>query len=150
MKKIISKMYDNEWLDSDLDYEKESKVGIFQTHGEDAYLNFRNAIAGINTYNIVKIEFMDEISSLQTKFRTYDEWDKQLNQMGKYFYSYFGLQPMILLANDNTLTKIDHLNKQNGAMTAFQTETFTALICVDNELLDDEYIFINDPKANII
>lgn len=143
-------MYDNDWLESGLDYAEESKVGIFQTHGEDAYLSFRNAIDGINSYNIVDIEFVDEVSSLQAKFRTYDQWDKQLNQMGKYFYSYFGLQPMILLANDNTLTKIDNLNKQNGAMTEFQTETFTALICVDNELLDNEYVFINDPKANII
>lgn len=57
---------------------------------------------------------------------------------------------MILLANDQTLMKIDQLNNADGAMTMFQTETFSALICVDNELQDDEYVFIHDPKANII
>lgn len=57
---------------------------------------------------------------------------------------------MILLANDQTLMKIDQLNNADGAMTMFQTETFSAFICVDNELQDDEYVFIHDPKANII
>ena len=57
---------------------------------------------------------------------------------------------MILLANGQTLMKIDQLNNADGAMTMFQKETFSALICVDNELQDDEYVFIHDPKANII
>lgn len=150
MKKIIAKKYDGDWSESDLDYDKESKVGIFKLNGEDAYLNFRNAIAGVNTYNIVDLEFVDEVSSLQGKFRTYEYWDKQLAQMGKYFCTHFNLWPMILLANDQTLMKIDQLNNADGAMTMFQTETFSALICVDNELQDDEYVFIHDPKANII
>lgn len=145
MKKIIVKKYDEEWGESGLDYDKELK----RLKNEDIYLAFRNSRSSINSYAIIDLKSEGDgiYTSCEFQIKGFEHWDRNIFQFCHYFEKQFTTKPHILIANINTLNKIDSITGAGGAMRVFKCNDFELKICIDMNLPDDKFKIIYDESA---
>lgn len=145
MKKILFRNIEGEWRDSDLDFELETA----SFNNIEDYLKFRNTVSSLTLYEIVEFQVNPEedIYSLASSFRDFEEWDEKIVLLGSYFINIFSRVPNILLANIDTLEKIDQIVGETSAMSTFNNKDFSLKICVDNELNFGEFVILNDEEA---
>jgi len=88
-------------------------------------------------------------------FKTWNDWNHIIAFSVEDFSSHFHLYPNYLLANDYTLSQIDFIASIRPNINPKMIGTFTskekgyeALFCIENMLLDKEFILVYDDESD--
>jgi len=155
MKLILSSMYDSDYSESDLNYEKDTK----RTKSDLVYLQLRNALSSYTSYTIVELleDNPNQIIKCVTPILNFENWDSTIFKIGDFFIKRFQKKPQILTVNQETLNKIDQqlnvklLKDGQGSigkkLDTFECSLFSLKICIDEELPNDYISIIFDEQA---